>query len=72
MVEPLVRATFTAFVADHFQLQQGDLYPADDPLVVQHPDWFSDDLEPVIHRTGPPVRRKPRNVATRPLDEVTE
>lgn len=37
------------------QLTEGDLWDADDPVVREHPDWFSDDLEPIIRRSVPKV-----------------
>lgn len=57
-------------------IQQHELYAADHPLVIQHPDWFSSDLLAIAHR-GPgwadldpleqPVKRgvgRPRKIET--------
>lgn len=68
----IVRALITTHYSPYAMLAAGELFPADDPLVRAHPDWFSADLEPMLKRTGPavgdePARRgpgRPRKIET--------
>lgn len=46
----VVYAITTMHVSPGTMLKQGDLYAADHPLVVAHPDWFSYDLLNIAHR----------------------
>lgn len=65
----LVRSLYTMHYSNWGMVRAGELYPADDPLVVAHPDWFSADLEPIVCRTGPPVTpKKRRATATQELE----
>ncbi len=50
-------------------LEANSIWPADDPYVLAHPEWFTDDLEPILNRTGPAVKGK-RTTASQPLIEA--
>lgn len=83
MSNDVVYALTTMHVAGTM-LKQGELYDANHPLVLDHPEWFSDDLLKIAHRApgwmdvdpmGPPPRRgpgRPRKIETTEGDiEVT-
>ena len=40
-----VYATFSTWVTPTVQILRGDIWPADDPVVRSHPDWFTADPE---------------------------
>ena len=50
----VVRALFTAHVGQFEQIHENELFLDNHPLVKQHPEWFSADLEPIARGyTGP-------------------
>ncbi len=49
-----VRANCTTNVTPTIYLNAGELWAADDPFVVSHPQFFDADLEPIVRRTTPP------------------
>lgn len=61
MSDKVVRAKNSMHVSQFIMLHGGDesglvdLWAADDPLVLAHPEWFTDDLESVARRTSPKV-----------------
>lgn len=70
-----VRALFTSHITPTVQIIEGEIWAADDPFVLTHPDFFSADLETIARRTGPrpettpedPPRRgpgRPRKIET--------
>jgi len=48
-----VIAMMSSNVTETVYLRAGEVWAADDPLVVAHPEWFSADLELVARRTVP-------------------
>lgn len=70
----VVRALFTSHISETVQLHEGELWAADDAVVVAHPDWFSDDLLTAARRTGPPpaavVEQDDIAEPEAPVDEV--
>lgn len=54
-----VFAKFTASATPTVRITRGEAWASDDPLVTQHPDWFTDDPDAhdLVHRSGPPVSR---------------
>lgn len=78
----VVYAVTTMHVSAGTMLRQGELYAADHPLVVAHPDWFSSNLLNIAHRKPgwadpfeEPAKRgpgRPRKIETTEQDiEVT-
>lgn len=75
----VVRALWTGF-AGHELLTKDELWAADHPLVVAHPDWFSDDIYSIARGArpgGPPEPKRgpgrPRKIETTERNiEVTE
>lgn len=59
MAQGYVRAKNTMHVSQFLMLKGNDasglvdLWAADDPVVLQHPDWFTDDFESVARRSAP-------------------
>lgn len=49
----VVRALFTSHISETIQLHEGELWVADDQVVVAHPEWFSTDLLSYARSTGP-------------------
>jgi len=49
----VVRALFSANITPTLVINAGELWDADDPVVRQHPEWFSDDLDAIARRTRP-------------------
>jgi hypothetical protein len=62
----IVRARSEMWISPTRMLRADELLPADDPLVVAHPEWFNDDLEPLFTRSGPPAVKQ-RTTATQPM-----
>jgi hypothetical protein len=50
-----VYSTFSTWVTPTVQLQRGEIWDSDDPVVTSHPDWFTDDPEAhgLLRRSGP-------------------
>lgn len=47
-----VYATFSTWVTPTVHLNRGEVWDSDDPVVLSHPDWFSDDAEPFLRRSS--------------------
>ena len=66
-----VRALYTSHITPTVQIVEGELWAADDPFVVAHPQCFDTNLEVIARRTGPapvdPEKRgpgRPRKIET--------
>ncbi len=65
----IVRAITRTWIGEHLMLVENSLWPADDPLVLAHPNCFTSDLEPILQRTAPAKVAK-RTTATQPMVEA--
>lgn len=46
-----VFATFSTWVTPTVQVQKGEVWDADDPVVRSHPDWFTTDASAFTRRS---------------------
>lgn len=60
----VVRAKYSAHVGESLYVNEGELWDADDPLVKERPDMFTDDLSGVTRTSVPPKREAPVEQAT--------
>jgi hypothetical protein len=54
MPKPVVYATFSTWVTPTVQIQRGEIWDPDDPVVQSHPDWFTSDPTGLMRRSDPP------------------
>lgn len=48
----VVFATFSTWVTPTVQIERGEIWDANDPVVQSHPDWFTDDPTPFARRSS--------------------
>lgn len=48
----VVYATFSTWVTPTVQIQRGEIWDADDPVVASHPDWFTADPSGFARRSA--------------------
>lgn len=46
-----VFAIFSTWVTPTVQVQKGEIWDADDPVVRSHPDWFTNDPSEFVRRS---------------------
>lgn len=51
----VVYATADVWVTEFLYVRRGEYFPADDPAVVAHPQFFTDDPSEFVRRTAPPT-----------------
>jgi hypothetical protein len=51
----VVYATFSTWVTPTVQIERGEIWDADDPVVASHPDWFTDDPTAFARRSAADV-----------------
>lgn len=54
MAERIVFATFSTWVTPTVMINKGEPWDASDPVVMSHPDWFS-DVPPDVRSSGIPA-----------------
>jgi len=51
----VVYATFSTWVTPTVQIERGEIWDADDPVVASHPDWFTTDPTAFARRSASDV-----------------
>jgi len=51
----VVYATFSTWVTPTVQIERGEIWDADDPVVASHPDWFTSDPSAFARRSAADV-----------------
>lgn len=47
----VVYATFSTWVTPTVQVEKGQMWDPEDPVVTSHPDWFTDDPSQFVRRS---------------------
>ena len=67
--QKIVMCNTTAWVSESTMVQEGTLYRADDPIVIDNPGLFSDNLNSYVQLAPQDLDEEPRRGPGRPRKE---